>query len=99
MLLQQEVLSLINTSKSNKKFTKAETAMLMVTLQWILRVEESDPFADVEEDEEELEENELVLEDCLYYAFYNPLTVTTVYCLPVLILQLSRELAAASIRE
>jgi len=25
---------------------------------------ESDPFADVEDDEDELEENELVLEDC-----------------------------------
>ena len=28
------------------------------------KLEESDPFADVEEDEDELEENELVLEDC-----------------------------------
>ena len=27
-------------------------------------LEESDPFTNVEEDEEELEENELVLEDC-----------------------------------
>ena len=27
-------------------------------------LEESDPFADVEEHEDELEENELVLEDC-----------------------------------
>ena len=27
-------------------------------------LEETDPFADVEEDENELEENELVLEDC-----------------------------------
>lgn len=27
-------------------------------------LDESDPFADVEEDEDELEENELVLEDC-----------------------------------
>ena len=27
-------------------------------------LEESDPFADVEEDEDELEENELVVEDC-----------------------------------
>ena len=27
-------------------------------------LEESDPFADVEEDEDELEENKLVLEDC-----------------------------------
>ena len=27
-------------------------------------VEESDPFSDVEEDENELEENEVVLEDC-----------------------------------
>ena len=26
--------------------------------------EESDPFADVEEDKDELEENKLVLEDC-----------------------------------
>ena len=26
--------------------------------------EESDPFADIEEDEDELEENELVLDDC-----------------------------------
>ena len=28
------------------------------------KLEESDSFADVEEDEDELEENELVLEDC-----------------------------------
>jgi len=27
-------------------------------------LDESEPFADVEEDEDELEENELVLEDC-----------------------------------
>ena len=27
-------------------------------------LEESDPFTDVEEDEDELEENKLVLEDC-----------------------------------
>ena len=27
-------------------------------------LKESDPFADIEEDEDELEENELVLEDC-----------------------------------
>ena len=37
-------------------------------------LEQSDPYADVEEDEDELEENKLVLEDCnpLYHAFYNP---------------------------
>ena len=48
-------------------------------------LKESDAFTDVEEDEDELEENELILEDCffffffskmfcnaLYYAFYNP---------------------------
>ena len=27
-------------------------------------LKESDPFADVEEDEDKLEENELILEDC-----------------------------------
>ena len=27
-------------------------------------LEESDPFADVEEDEDELEDNKIVLEDC-----------------------------------
>ena len=27
-------------------------------------LEESDPFADVEEDEDELEDNEIVVEDC-----------------------------------
>ena len=43
-----------------------ETSMIMVTLQRIPRVEELDPFADVEKDKDELEENELVLEDCLY---------------------------------
>jgi len=34
-------------------------------------LEESDTFADVEEDEDELEENELVLEDC--YIHYTML--------------------------
>ena len=38
------------------------------------KFEESDPFSDVEEDKDELEENELVLKHAspLYYAFYNP---------------------------
>jgi len=39
-----------------------ETAMLATATDTDL--EESDPFADVEEDKNELEENKLVLEDC-----------------------------------
>ena len=39
-----------------------ETAMLATATD--TNLEESDPFADVEEDKNELEENELVLEDC-----------------------------------
>ena len=34
------------------------------TLLYAPELEESDPFADIEEDEDQLEENELVLEDC-----------------------------------
>jgi len=52
------------------------------------KLEESDPFVDVEGDEDELEEKELVLETAnpLYYAFYNPYTVTNVCSLLVLII-------------
>ena len=39
---------------------RAETA----TLDTAYEAEQSDPFADIEEDEDELEENELVLDDC-----------------------------------
>ena len=36
----------------------------MLTTATDSKLEESDPFADVEEHEDELEENKLVLEDC-----------------------------------
>ena len=36
----------------------------MLTTATDRELEESDPFADVEEHEDELEENEIVLEDC-----------------------------------
>ena len=39
-----------------------DTAMLATATD--TELEESDPFADVEDDEDELEEKELVLEDC-----------------------------------
>ena len=39
-----------------------DTAMLATVTD--TKLEESDPFTDVEEDENGLEENELVLEDC-----------------------------------
>ena len=35
------------------------------------KLEESDPFTDVEENEDELEENELVLEDCQSIFLYT----------------------------
>ena len=38
------------------------TAMLATTTD--TKLKESDPFTDVEEDKDKLEENELVLEDC-----------------------------------
>ena len=41
---------------------RRDTATLATAMD--TELEESDPFADVEEDEDELEENELVLEDC-----------------------------------
>ena len=44
-----------------RKTIESEPAALATATDLL---EESDPFADVEEDEEELEENELVLEDC-----------------------------------
>ena len=44
-----------------RKTIERDTAALATATD---SLEESDPFADVEEDEEELEENELVLEDC-----------------------------------
>ena len=44
-----------------RKTIERDTAALATVTD---SLEESDPFADVEEDEEELEENELVLEDC-----------------------------------
>ena len=36
----------------------------MATLTSAPEADDVDPFADIEEDEEELEENEVVLEDC-----------------------------------
>ena len=39
-----------------------DTAMLATAMDAELK--KSDPFADVEEDEDELEENKFVLEDC-----------------------------------
>ena len=41
---------------------RRDTAMLATATD--TELQESDPFTDVEEDEDELEENELVLEDC-----------------------------------
>ena len=41
---------------------RRDTTMLATAMDSKLEV--SDPLADVEEDEDELEENELVLEDC-----------------------------------
>ena len=45
-----------------RESTRRDTAMLASVTD--TELEESDPFADVEEDENELEENELVLKDC-----------------------------------
>ena len=44
--------------------TIRERRLFLPSLLYTAEVEESDPFADVEEDENELEENEVVLEDC-----------------------------------
>jgi len=41
-----------------------ETLPCMLATATDMELDESDPFADVEEDKYELEENELVLEDC-----------------------------------
>jgi len=45
-----------------RKSIRRDTATLATATD--TKLEESDLFADVEEDEDELEENELVLEDC-----------------------------------
>ena len=44
--------------------SQSEETLLMLATAMDTELEESDPFTDVEEDEDELEENELVLEDC-----------------------------------
>ena len=44
--------------------TIRERRLFLLSLLDTAEVEESDPFADVEEDANELEENEVVLEDC-----------------------------------
>ena len=45
-----------------RESTQRDTATLATVTD--TELDESDPFADVEEDENGLEENELVLEDC-----------------------------------
>ena len=45
-----------------RKLIRRDTTMLATATD--SELEESDPFTDVEEDEDELEENKLVLEDC-----------------------------------
>jgi len=42
---------------------RRDTAMLTTAMD--IELKESHPFTDVEEDKDELEENKLVLEDCL----------------------------------
>ena len=44
--------------------TIREWRLFLSSLLDTAEVEECDPFADVEEDENKLEENEVVLEDC-----------------------------------
>ena len=44
--------------------TIRELRLFLSSLLDTAEVEESDPFADVEEEKNELEENEVVLEDC-----------------------------------
>ena len=44
--------------------TIRERRLFLSSLLYTAEVEESDSIADVEEDENELEENEVVLEDC-----------------------------------
>ena len=50
----------MNWSLVPRETIRTETA----TLDTAYEAEQSDPFADIEEDEDELEENELVLDDC-----------------------------------
>ena len=45
-----------------RELIRRNTTMLATATE--CKLEESDPFVDVEDDENELEENELVLEDC-----------------------------------
>ena len=48
-----------------RETVKRETATLtLLPLAALPEADDLDPFADIEEDEEELEENEVVLEDC-----------------------------------
>ena len=49
------------TADARESIRRDTTTLATVTDS---ELEKSDPFADVEEDEDELEENELVLEDC-----------------------------------
>ena len=51
--------------------------MYMATLDIADEAEESDPFADIEEDKDELEENKLVLDDCYLYTVYVSLASHT----------------------
>ena len=55
----------------NTRFCAAtirERQLFLLSLLDTVEVGESDPFADVEEDENELEENKVVLEDCYIVA-------------------------------
>ena len=63
--------------------------------------EKSDPFADIKEDEDRLE-NEILLEDCLPYtslASHTPFMVLLYYTALLLCAHATRIVAAASIRE
>ena len=49
-------------ARDSRESIRRDTAILDTATD--TKLEESDPFADVEKDEDELEENKLVLEDC-----------------------------------
>ena len=51
--------------------------MYMATLDIADEAEEFDPFADIKEDEDKLEDNKLVLDDCYLYTVYVSLASHT----------------------
>ena len=61
-LVLKQNFQLLDQPSLSYKAVRRDTATLATATD--TELEESDPFADVEEDEDELEENELVLEDC-----------------------------------